>query len=148
MTNIAAILKSEMVRLSRKTLKQDLTGIRTALTLQRKQISTLKSQVSELAMALSRLQKNAAKAAPSNAFSDDDTASARFSAKGLRSHRSKLGLSAQGYAKLAGVSALSIYKWESEKAYPRRAQVEALAGLRTLGKRAAHAKLAELQAGD
>lgn len=47
-------------------------------------------------------------------------------------------------AKLLGVSALSVYKWESGKTRPREKQIQAIAGIRTLGKRAVQQRLGEL----
>jgi predicted transcriptional regulator len=65
----------------------------------------------------------------------------RFSAKGMKSHRAKLGISAGDYGRLAGVSAQSIYNYETGKATPRQAQVAALLAVRSLGKREAMARL-------
>ena len=143
MTNFAAVLKAEIIRLARKTVKADLAALKSANALQRKQIAGLKAQVLNLERGLARLQKELSSRSPPVSDEPGTERSLRFSAKGLRSHRTKLGISAQDYAKLAGVSALSIYKWEAGKAHPRNAQVEALAGLRSLGKRAALAKLEE-----
>jgi transcriptional regulator with XRE-family HTH domain len=67
----------------------------------------------------------------------------RFSAKGLAAQRRRLGLSAAAVAQLLGVSALSVYKWESGKTRPRARQIEAIAGLRGLGKREALKRLEE-----
>ena len=44
-------------------------------------------------------------------------------------------------AKILGVSALSVYKWESGKTRPRARQIEAIASLRKMGKREALARL-------
>ena len=53
-------------------------------------------------------------------------------------------MSASDFAKLAGVSPLTIYNWEHGKARPRREQFAALVALRGVGKREAQAKLAIL----
>jgi DNA-binding transcriptional regulator YiaG len=53
-------------------------------------------------------------------------------------------LSAADFSKLLGVSALSIYKWESGKTRPRQAQLAKIAAVRPMGKREAFAKLAEV----
>ena len=50
-------------------------------------------------------------------------------------------LSAASVAKILGVSALSVYKWESGKTRPRARQLEAIASLRKMGKRDALARL-------
>jgi DNA-binding transcriptional regulator YiaG len=67
----------------------------------------------------------------------------RFSPQRLAAHRAKLGLSAKDYATLVGVSALSIYKWESGGTRPRAAQLPAIAEVHKLGAREALARLAE-----
>jgi DNA-binding transcriptional regulator YiaG len=72
---------------------------------------------------------------------EDDGPSLRFSAKGLAAQRKRLGLSAASIARILGVSALSVYKWESGKTRPRARQLEAIAGLRKMGKREAMARL-------
>lgn len=48
------------------------------------------------------------------------------------------------FGKLLGVSAQSIYNWESEKARPRAEQIAKLAALRSVGKREAAARLEQL----
>ena len=70
--------------------------------------------------------------------------SARFSAKGLRVHRERLGLSADDFGKLLGVSAQSIYNWEQEKARPRAELLAKVAALRGIGKRDAKSRLERL----
>jgi len=69
----------------------------------------------------------------------------RFAAKGLRTQRARLGLSAADFGKLIGVSAQSIYNWESEKARPRAGQITRVAQLRMMGKREARAELNRLR---
>ena len=68
----------------------------------------------------------------------------RFTAKGLRAQRKRLKLSAADYAKLLGVSGLSVYKWESGSTRPRQAQVAARAALRGMTQKEAQARLAVL----
>ena len=47
-------------------------------------------------------------------------------------------------AKLLGSSQLSVYKWESGKIRPRAKHLQAIAALRTMGKREANARLETL----
>lgn len=70
----------------------------------------------------------------------------RFSAKGLRSHRKRLGISAADYGRLIGVTGQTIYKWERGSARPRKRQLAGLAELRDAGKREANARLEQLGA--
>jgi len=62
----------------------------------------------------------------------------------VKAQRSRLDLSAADYGKLVGVSGLTIYNWEHEKARPRKAQLAALVAVRGIGKREALSKLADL----
>ena len=62
---------------------------------------------------------------------------ARFSARGVKVHRERLGLSAKNYGQLVGVAGLTIYSWESGKSKPREKQLAALVAVRGLGKREA-----------
>ena len=64
--------------------------------------------------------------------------------QGLASKRQKLGLSAADFDTILGVSAQTIYNWESEKSRPRQEQLASIASLRRMGKRQAAAKLEEL----
>jgi predicted transcriptional regulator len=70
----------------------------------------------------------------------------RFVAKGLRSQRVRLGLSASDVGTLVGVSAQSIYNWESGDTRPRDEQIARLAVLRGLGKREVQARLKQMHA--
>ena len=65
----------------------------------------------------------------------------RFSAKGLKSLRTRLGLSALDFGKLIGASALSVYKWEGGKSRPRAKYVASIAKVRGIGKKEAAALL-------
>lgn len=135
MPNIGVALKDEIVRLSRKTQKASLTVLQRASADHRRQIAQLKRQIAALHRELARLSKGSAKARP-EVDSDDPSGTAhRFQVRGLKSLRARLGLNAEDFGKLVGVSGQSIYNWEHEKATPRAAQVAALALLRGVGKR-------------
>ena len=66
------------------------------------------------------------------------------SAKGLKTDRERLGLSARQLRKLVGVSGLSIYNWEQGKARPRESSIAALMSVRGIGKREATKRLENL----
>jgi DNA-binding transcriptional regulator YiaG len=72
--------------------------------------------------------------------------SVRFSARSVKAQRRKVGLSADDYAKLIGVSSLTIYNWEHGKSRPRQEQLSSLASIRGIGKREAQARLKLLKA--
>lgn len=137
--NLATVLKAEIARLARKEAKAQVEPLRKANAGYRRDIAALKREVAGLARQL----KDASRPAkPSRAAAEpEDGRKLRFQAKGLKSHREKLGLSAAEYGQLAGVSAQSIYNWEAGKSAPRQAQVQALAALRGIGKREAAKRL-------
>ena len=62
----------------------------------------------------------------------------------MKTERERLGLSADNYGKLVGVSGLSIYNWEQEKARPRESSIAALMSVKGIGKREAAKRLEDL----
>jgi DNA-binding transcriptional regulator YiaG len=139
MPNIATMLKAEIIRLARKEVRAETAALRKASAAHRRQIAALKREMA----ALARHSKSIAKSARSTAKSDDAEATVkhRFSAKGFKTLRAKLGLSASDLGTLLGVSMQSVYNWERGKAIPRASQVAAIAGLRSVGKREAKQRL-------
>jgi DNA-binding transcriptional regulator YiaG len=140
MPNIATVLKEEIARIARKELRRETETLHKAVARYRSDIAALKRR---LAAAESVLKKGArsARAAttPGEESSDEGL---RFRAAGLASHRKRLGLSAEAFGKLVGVSGQSIYAWESGKTRPRKSQMAAIAAVRSIGRREAAARLA------
>jgi DNA-binding transcriptional regulator YiaG len=145
MPNIAALLKTEIARLSRKTLRQSLAPLQAASSSHRHQLAALKKQVQALEREVAALRKQAGKAAAAP-VEEGSEEKHRYSAKGLRSLRARLDLSAEDFGRLIDVSAQSVYNWEAEKTVPRQSQVAALAGLRGIGKKEARARLEQVTA--
>lgn len=141
MANIATLLKSEITRLARKEVKAQTDALRKSGALYRRDIAALKRQVTDLQRQLAAAARTSKLTQPPQSAK---TTTVRFSAKGLKTHRTKLGLSAGDYGRLAGVSGQSVYGWETGKTIPRESQVAALAALRGLGKREALARLEQL----
>jgi DNA-binding transcriptional regulator YiaG len=141
MGNLAATLKAEVTRLARKEVRLETQSVRKATAGYRHELAALKRRVSVLEQQLKRV--SAGRRAPEPTESGTQL---RFSATRLAAQRSKLGLSAARFAQLLGVSALSVYKWESGQTRPRQAQLEAIASIRKLGKREAQRRLAQLDA--
>jgi len=109
----------------------------------RTQLAALKKQVQQLEREVAQLRRKATQSQASQLSLDAQTV--RFSAKGLRSLRKRLNLSAQELGQLVEVSGPTIYSWEGEKTAPRSEQKLVLAGLRTIGKREALARLQAIQ---
>jgi len=155
MPNLASVLKEEIQRLARKEVRKENKSLQQATSRYRSDIAALKREVADLQRRLSFIEKQekkrleeetsgAAASSPASSSSSSDRAAestARFSPDWLKKHREKIGFSAADYAKLVGVSPLSIYNWENGKTSPRAAQREALAAVRGIGKREAQQRL-------
>jgi DNA-binding transcriptional regulator YiaG len=141
MANFATALKAEVVRLARREIRGQTLALQKASAAHRRQIAALRRQVVALERKAKTLVKNSTRAAPLATADEGEGGSVRFVAKGLKSLRARLGLSAGELGRLLGVSGQSVYNWENQKAVPRRAQVQALAQLRGLGKREVRARL-------
>src|SRR5690349_2445308 len=116
MPNIAALLKDEISRLSRKEIRRQMLPVRKASAAHRRHIAALKREITRLEKTVASFGKrSSAPAAAATAAADDGGAAPRFQARGLVSLRSRLGLSAAELAKLIGVSAQSVYNWEHRK---------------------------------
>ncbi len=147
MPNVSSVLKDEITRVARKAVKSELDALRRANAGYRKDIAALKRIVSDLQRG-QKASLRTGKAKPVADVGDHETEPtgkrSRFSAKGLKTLRAKLGLSAAEMGQLAGTSGQSIYNWEQGKNVPRAKQADALAALRGIGKREAAARLAAL----
>jgi DNA-binding transcriptional regulator YiaG len=147
MPNIGSALKGEITRVARKAVKAELDALRSASAGYRKEIAALKRTVSALARGQTSLEKKSkakASATQETPESESSGGRTRFSAKGLKTLRAKLGLSAQDFGRLAGASGQSIYNWEQGKNVPRREQAQRIAALRGLGKKEARSRLEAL----
>jgi DNA-binding transcriptional regulator YiaG len=140
MPNIGTVLREEITRLSRKESRSQVDPTRRACAQQRKEIAVLKRQVAQLERQVSLLARRVPGTPPA-VTSESADKRVRFTAKGLRAQRNRLGLSAADFGRLLGVSAQSIYNWEREEAHPRGAQLSKLAAMRGIGKREAAQRL-------
>jgi len=141
MSNFSSVLKSEIARVARKEIKSAADPLRKANANYRREIAELKRQLAALQKEVRSLSKGARANAPDAA---PVAAGTRFSAKGLKSLRARLGLSAVDFGALVGASGQSVYNWEAGKAVPRASQQAAVASVRGLGKREAAKRLEAL----
>lgn len=140
MSNLSSVLKSEITRLARKEINASVAPLRKSNAAYRRQIAELKRQLA----ALQRDLKASTKASRAPTAGSNEARTKRFSTKGLKALRARLGLSAADFGQLVGASGQSIYNWESGKAVPRANQQAALAAVRGLGKREAARRLEAL----
>lgn len=141
MPNVASVLKEEISRLARKEVVRETQGLRSAISTYRTQIAALRRKNEALERQVRRLARSV-RGAEAVAGKAEAAPRYRFSAKGLATHRQRLGFSAADYGALVGASALSVYKWEKGEVRPRDKHLSALAAVRRLGKREASAQLA------
>jgi DNA-binding transcriptional regulator YiaG len=139
MPNVATVLKEEIRRLAKKEIKAQVGSTKKAAAQYRRDIAALKRQLGQQEREIKLLKKR-----QGQPQAEEPSESIRFSARSVKAQRSRLGFSAADYGKLVGVSGLTIYNWEHEKARPRKAQLAALVAVRGIGKRDALLKLAEL----
>jgi DNA-binding transcriptional regulator YiaG len=144
MSKIAAVLREEITRLARKEAKVQTQVLRKANAQYRHDIAQLKRQAGALAKQVAFLQQQERKRT-SKGMAEGEIEGKRFSRRGLKAHRRKIGLSAADYATLVGVSAQTIYNWELGKSKPRDQQLAALVAVRELGKREALKRLELLE---
>ena len=144
MANIGSLLKSEISRLSRREIRREVGSVKKASAAHRRDIAALKRQIATLQRQASVLAKRATSSTES-APAELPQRPVRFVAKGFRSLRARLGLSAPQLARLLGVSEQSVYNWETKKATPRREQLAAIIALRGVGKREVQERLESLQ---
>jgi DNA-binding transcriptional regulator YiaG len=144
MPNIAVTFRQEITRLARREIRSQTQGLRKASAQFRSDIAGLKRHASELKTEVARLGRRVAKnVAPQ--IAEVDPVKVRFTAMGVISKRRKLGISAEDYGKLIGVTGHTVYKWEHGTSRPRRAQLSALASIRSLGKTEAVARLEQMR---
>lgn len=140
MSNLAGALKDEIRRVARVEIRKELAASRKATASYKREIAALKRELREQSRVVAAIGKNRGVAS-----SVRNTGPAvRFSPSWVKSHREKLELSAHDYAKLVGVSGLTIYNWEKGKSRPRAKQLEAWANVRDLGKREAWERLEQM----
>jgi DNA-binding transcriptional regulator YiaG len=146
MPNLAATLREEIQRLAKKEIKAQTGSTKQAVAKYRSEIAALKRQMREQEKKIAFLEGQEQKRLGQPQVTEEETEGVRFSARSVKSQRERLGLSAANYAKLVGVSPLTIYNWEQEKSRPRKEQLAALAAVRGIGKREAVAKLELIKA--
>ncbi len=140
MPNIGALLKDEISRLCRREIRKAVAGVKKVSVSHRRDITALKRQLTALQKKSAFLEKRAS-IAGDNKSPALPARPVRFVAKGLRSLRARLGLSAPQLALLLGVSEQSVYNWETKKATPRKEQLAAIIAMRGIGKREAQGRL-------
>jgi len=116
MSNVAKVLKAEISRISRKEAKNTTQQLGKMQTEMKKIVADLKKRVGLLEKESKRLLSKKKKDAPESLQAPpEETGKARFTSKGIRSLRSRLGLSQADFAKLMGATPHAVYLWEKKE---------------------------------
>ena len=145
MPNLVTTLKDEIRRLAKKEIKTATRSTRQAVAQYRRDIATLKRLVQLQQKEIVFLKAQERKRLNHPQTTEVPVEGVRFSARSVRAQRRRLGLSAEDFATLAGVSPMTIYNWEHGKARPKHDRLAAFAALRNVGKREAFKKLEMLK---
>jgi len=145
MPNIATALRDEIRRLAKREIKVVTRSTKQMVTQHRRDIAMLKRVVQAQQKELRFLKTQESKRLKQPPATEEGAKGLRFSARSVRSQRQRLGLSAEDFARLVGVTSVSIYNWEHGKGRPRKERLGALFALRHLGKREAVKKLEMLK---
>jgi len=145
MADVASALKEEIRRLARKEIKAETTSTKQAVAQYRREIAQLKRHLQQQDKKIAFLENKERERIEQPEAADDAMANARFSPRSVKAQRDRLGLSAADYAKLVGVSPLTIYNWEKGKTRPRQEQLARLVAIRGIGKREAMKRLELLE---
>jgi|SRR5579862_3530821 len=141
MPNIATALRDEIRRLAKKEIKAATRVSKQAVTQHRRDIALLKRLVQVQQREIHFLRTQESKRLKQPVTAEEPQKGTRFSARSVAAQRRRLGLSAEDFGKLVGVSGLTIFNWENRKGRPRKQRLAALFALRHVGKREALKKL-------
>src|ERR1700722_9433438 len=141
MPNITSVLNEQIRRISRREARSLTKSTKKLTTQHRRDVALLKRQVAALLKTVSFLEQQEKRRVADQPVQVAEVEGGRFRADGLRSRCLRLGLSADDYGRLVGVSGPTVYLWETGKVKPRREQVSKLVAIRGLGKREAERRL-------
>jgi DNA-binding transcriptional regulator YiaG len=138
-------LKTEIGRVARQQLKDELESLRQSSKKQRSDIAALRRDVAALTSELKKLKKSS-EAGKKNDHPEAAPASVLrpVSAEELVRHREALQLTQLEVSLLIGVSSQTIYKWEGGNVAPRARHLPLIHQFLKLGKRAAKHRLEEM----
>ena len=141
MSNLVITLREEIRRLARREIKSHVGGTKQAVAQYRREIARLKREQLRQGRKLTFLEAQERKRLGQPQTGEEPPEKVRFSARSVRAQRKRLKLSAESYARLLGISAMTLYNWEHGRTRPGKPQFAALISLRGIGKRKALKRL-------
>ena len=144
MPNLSSVLRSEIIRLSRKEIKSAVAPLKNTNTALKKSMVELKKKIAALESE-NRHLKSSQTITDGNQPSQEVPENTRITSKTITSLRSKLGLSQETFGKLLGVSSNAVFSMEHKKGQlkPRSSTLSKLLTLKNMGKREVQKKLEE-----
>ena len=140
MPNIGAVLKEEIQRLARKEIRAAVTPLKTRVAELTRTNAALKKKVPALEKTVARLEEEAKQRqlrAVQTGAKATGTKVTRLGPRSIASQRKRLKLSQKEFGKLVGVSANTVYLWETGEVSPKEKSRAAIIGLRGMGMREA-----------
>ena len=145
MPNLAQAIKGEITRLSTKAIRAEVTPLKKDVSALKREVSSLRKTVESLNKRVAKLifeaEEHREKAIQKTA--KDEVERARITAGWISRLRDRFELSRADFAFLVGVSATTVYLWETGKTKPRTTQKASLLAVRQLGKREVWRRLEE-----
>src|SRR5579862_4173678 len=141
MPNIATAFRDEIRRLAKKEIKNVTGSTKHAVVQHRRDIAMLKRLVQGQQREIRFLKAQESRRLTQPTSPEEPVTGLRFSARSVRAQRQRLGLSLEDFAKLVGVSGVTIYHWERGKVRPKEERLGALFALRHVGRRDVQKKL-------
>lgn len=142
MPNLSQVLRQEIDRIARRSqralfvsLRWDIARLKRVVAAQRRSHIQLERDIAVLKSDLTERLKTPPSAPR------EEVEKARLSPRLFLAQRKRLGLSREAFAMLLGVSAGSVFSWETGRSKPRNLAKAALVAIRKLGRREAQARL-------
>ncbi|MCX7001781.1 MAG: helix-turn-helix transcriptional regulator [bacterium] len=141
MSTFQQTMKSEIIRLARREIKQQTTPIVSGIKKLKAATAALKAELAALQKA-----KTVAPVGQVPMISDAEVKTARFSGALIKRLRTRHGLSRNEFGKLIGVTGFAVITWETNECKPKADRRKAIIALRKMGKRQVAKLLKEGQA--
>jgi DNA-binding XRE family transcriptional regulator len=136
MPTLAATLKAEIRRLAGKEVQKALRSLRRV----QRQMKAMRVRNRSQRTELRRLERRVERVKLTAGGGGRGGRGARMSPDAIRTLRSRLGMTREQFARVLGVSAGSIFGWETGRTMPRGRSVQRIADVRKMGVRKARAQ--------
>ena len=146
MGKLGSIIKSEMIRLAKREVRQVSAPLGRDVQSLKNTISQLRKSVLAIERVAVQKQKEFSRREIRLEASPEELKKSRFSPRLIRSLRKKLRITQKELAVLAGVSVGAVHQWEGGKSEPRAVKKARLVALRSLARREVRKLLEERRA--